>query len=98
MTGNLESYLRVSSKLKLGTFEDEYTENINSVSAKPQQSTGDTEAAAQVKTCEQYELVFCPIWLAIFPPRFLLQKSKEIFLYIFSFHPSQHSPQKLNLL
>ncbi|XP_061347820.1 autophagy protein 5 [Gastrolobium bilobum] len=50
LNGNLESYRRVSSKLKLGTFEDEYTENINSVSTKSQQSTGDTDVAGQVKT------------------------------------------------
>ncbi|KAK7276179.1 hypothetical protein RIF29_17314 [Crotalaria pallida] len=49
-SGNLDSYRRVSSKLKLGTFEDEYMENINSVSTKSQQSTEETESAGQVKT------------------------------------------------
>lgn len=68
MTGNLESYRRVSSKLKLETIEDfvpkketiedEHTENIDSVSNKSEQSTGDAEAAGQVKTSEQYELEF----------------------------------------
>ncbi|CAL0315693.1 unnamed protein product [Lupinus luteus] len=50
LSGNLESYRRVSSKLKLGTFEDEYAENINPVSTKSQQSTEETEVAGQVKT------------------------------------------------
>ncbi|XP_027332096.1 autophagy protein 5 [Abrus precatorius] len=51
LNGNLESYRRVSSKLKLVTFEDEYTENVSSVS-KSQESTGDNDAAGQgqVKT------------------------------------------------
>jgi len=58
MTGNLESYRRVSSKLKLETYEDDYAENIDSLSTKSQQSTGDAEAAGQVKTSEQYEINF----------------------------------------
>nr|AFK43433.1 unknown [Lotus japonicus] len=49
LNGNLESYRRVSSKLKLGTFEDKHTENINSVLPKSE-STGDTDAAGQVKS------------------------------------------------
>lgn len=48
----------MSSKLKLGTFEDEHTENTNSASTKSQESTGDIDATGQVKTSEQYELVF----------------------------------------
>jgi len=58
MTGNLESYRRVSSKLKLETYEDDYAENIDSLSTKSEQSTGDAEAAGQVKPSEQYELDF----------------------------------------
>ncbi|KAE9596114.1 hypothetical protein Lalb_Chr17g0345871 [Lupinus albus] len=50
LSGNLESYRRVSSKLKLGTFEDEYAENINPVSTKSQQSTEETEVTGQLKT------------------------------------------------
>ncbi|KAI4299660.1 hypothetical protein L6164_033096 [Bauhinia variegata] len=46
---NLESYQRVSSKLKLGSFEDEYMGNINSSPEKSQQNTGETDAPAQVK-------------------------------------------------
>ncbi|OIW04429.1 hypothetical protein TanjilG_32621 [Lupinus angustifolius] len=49
-SGNLESYRQVSSKLKLGTFEDEYGENIGPVSTKSQQSTEETEVAGQLKT------------------------------------------------
>lgn len=58
MTGNLESFRRVSSKLKLETFDEQYTENIDSVSTKSEQTTGDAEAAGQVKTSEKYQLVF----------------------------------------
>lgn len=50
LNGNLEIYQRVASKLKLGTFEDEYIENGSSVVTKSQQSTGDTDATGQVKT------------------------------------------------
>ncbi|RDX77576.1 Autophagy protein 5 [Mucuna pruriens] len=50
LNDNLETYRRVASKLKLGTFEDEYMENVTSVSTKSQQSTGDTDATGQVKT------------------------------------------------
>ncbi|CAJ1970896.1 unnamed protein product [Sphenostylis stenocarpa] len=50
LNGNLETYRRVASKLKLGTFEDEYTENVSSVLIKSPQSTGDTDVTGQVKT------------------------------------------------
>ncbi|KAK3218695.1 hypothetical protein Dsin_012665 [Dipteronia sinensis] len=43
MNGNVEAYQRVSSKLKLGTVEDEY-------SVKPQQGTCETDTTGQVKT------------------------------------------------
>lgn len=49
MAGNLEAYLRVSSKLKLVTVEDDYTVKLNSLS-KSQQGTGETDFAGQVKT------------------------------------------------
>ncbi|KAL5129181.1 Autophagy protein 5 [Glycine soja] len=48
--GNLETYRRVASKLKLGTFEDEYMENVSSVLIKSPQSPGDTDVTGQVKT------------------------------------------------
>ncbi|CAL0317726.1 unnamed protein product [Lupinus luteus] len=47
-SGNLESYHRVSSKLKLGTVENEYTDSINS--AISQQCTEETHGAGQMKT------------------------------------------------
>ncbi|XP_047176288.1 autophagy protein 5-like, partial [Vigna umbellata] len=50
IAGNLETYRRVASKLKLGTSEDEYTENVSSVLIKSPQSTGDTDVTGQVKT------------------------------------------------
>ncbi|KAK7372282.1 hypothetical protein VNO80_05657 [Phaseolus coccineus] len=50
LNGNLEIYRRVASKLKLGTSEDEYTENASSVLIKSPQSTGDTDVTGQVKT------------------------------------------------
>ncbi|WVY89273.1 hypothetical protein V8G54_034787 [Vigna mungo] len=37
-------------QLKLGTSEDEYTENVSSVLIKSPQSTGDTDVTGQVKT------------------------------------------------
>lgn len=68
MTGNLESYRRVSSKLKLETFDEQYTENIDSVSTKSEQTTGDAEAAGQVKTSEKYQLVFLSQFGVLFSP------------------------------
>ncbi|KAK9041257.1 hypothetical protein V6N11_016366 [Hibiscus sabdariffa] len=47
MNGNLEAYQRVSSKLKLATFDDEYR---TLCSQKSQQSFGETDLTAQVKT------------------------------------------------
>ncbi|XP_017975503.1 PREDICTED: autophagy protein 5 isoform X1 [Theobroma cacao] len=47
MNGNLEAYLRVSSKLKLATIEDEYT---SLCSSKSQQGSGETDFTGQVKT------------------------------------------------
>ncbi|KAL5125282.1 Autophagy protein 5 [Glycine soja] len=50
LNGNFETYRRVASKLKLGTFEDEYMENVSSVLVKSSQSTGDTDVTGQLKT------------------------------------------------
>jgi len=54
IAGNFETYRRVASKLKLGTFEDEYMENVSSVLVKSSQSTGDTDVTGQLKTGKQY--------------------------------------------
>ncbi|KAI4307705.1 hypothetical protein L6164_030863 [Bauhinia variegata] len=48
-SGNLESYQRVSSKLKLGNFEDYYMGSFNSSPEKSQQSAGETDMPAEVK-------------------------------------------------
>ncbi|XVE77475.1 hypothetical protein DITRI_Ditri13aG0065700 [Diplodiscus trichospermus] len=47
MSGNLEAYQRVSSKLKLAIIEDEYA---TLCSTKSQQGFGETDLAGQVKT------------------------------------------------
>lgn len=47
MSGNLEAYQRVSSKLKFATVEDDYT---GLCSSKSQQGFGETDLAVQVKT------------------------------------------------
>ncbi|XVF80781.1 hypothetical protein PTKIN_Ptkin15bG0102800 [Pterospermum kingtungense] len=47
MSGNLEAYQRVSSKLKIATVEDEYT---SFYASKSQQGIGETDLAGQVKT------------------------------------------------
>jgi len=86
IAGNLETYRRVASKLKLGTSEDEYTENVSSVLIKSPQSTGDTDVTGQVKTGEQHELVCVPIWIAVFFPLLLWKISclhPPFFLIIF---------------
>ncbi|KAJ4706828.1 Autophagy protein 5 [Melia azedarach] len=49
MNGSLEGYLRVSSKLKLVTIEDEYSMKMN-FSSKSQQGNGETNVAGQPKT------------------------------------------------
>lgn len=51
LAGNLETYLRVSSKLKLGTFGDDFSVKLNSSSPKSRQSVNETDAATgAVKT------------------------------------------------
>ncbi|KAM7515921.1 hypothetical protein LguiA_005504 [Lonicera macranthoides] len=51
VNGNLETYLRVSSKLKLGTFGDDFLVKLNSSSPKSRQSVNETDAATgAVKT------------------------------------------------
>ncbi|XP_054797068.1 autophagy protein 5 isoform X2 [Prosopis cineraria] len=49
LKGNLDAYQRVSSKLKLGTFGDEFVAHIDSNAKKSQQSGGETDVAAQMK-------------------------------------------------
>ncbi|XP_059444481.1 autophagy protein 5 isoform X2 [Corylus avellana] len=50
INGNLEAYIRVSSKLKLGTVGDEYAADLYSSSLNSRQSIGDTDSTGQVKT------------------------------------------------
>lgn len=50
MNGNLEAYLRVSSKLKLGIGGDEFSAKLNSSSLKSQQSTVETDTTGSVNT------------------------------------------------
>jgi len=88
IAGNLEIYRRVASKLKLGTSEDEYAENVSSSLIKSPQSTGDTDVIGQVKTGEQHVLVCVPIWLAVFFPLLLWKISclhPLFFLIIFPY-------------
>ncbi|KAL2551269.1 Autophagy protein 5 [Forsythia ovata] len=49
LNGNMEAYLRVSSKLKLGTIGDDYSLKLNSTS-KSRQRTSDTDATAPIRT------------------------------------------------
>lgn len=48
--GDLETYRQVSMKLKLGTFEDEYTMNTKSISVKSQPKTAEIDSPGQVRT------------------------------------------------
>ncbi|KAK4742227.1 hypothetical protein SAY87_000228 [Trapa incisa] len=48
--GDLEAYRQVSSKLKLGIIEDEYSVNTNSNLPKPRASITETELTGQTKT------------------------------------------------
>ncbi|XP_062168731.1 autophagy protein 5 isoform X2 [Alnus glutinosa] len=50
INGNLEAYIRISSKLKLETVGDEYAADLYSSSFKSRQSIGDTDSTGQVKT------------------------------------------------
>ncbi|XP_057971534.1 autophagy protein 5 isoform X2 [Malania oleifera] len=50
LNGNLEGYLRISSKLKLGTVGDDYTVNLNLCSLKSQQSTAEADTTGPAKT------------------------------------------------
>lgn len=49
----MEAYLKVSSKLKLGTAGQEYAANLNSSSFVSRQTTGDTDGIGQVKTGDE---------------------------------------------
>ncbi|XP_031391463.1 autophagy protein 5 [Punica granatum] len=48
--GDLEAYRQVSSKLKLGMIEDEYSINTNSITLKSQARSAETDVAGQVRT------------------------------------------------
>ncbi|XP_059623279.1 autophagy protein 5 isoform X2 [Cornus florida] len=50
LNGNLEAYLRVSSKLKLGTGGEELLAKLNSLTLKSGQSTVETDTTGPVKT------------------------------------------------
>ncbi|CAK9169795.1 unnamed protein product [Ilex paraguariensis] len=50
LNGNLEAYLRISSKLKLGIVEDEFSVKLNSSALNSQQSATDTDPSGPVKT------------------------------------------------
>ncbi|KAL5574158.1 hypothetical protein UlMin_023755 [Ulmus minor] len=50
LNGDLEVYLRIAAKIKLGTIIDDYTAKSNSQSPKSGQSTGETDVSGQVKT------------------------------------------------
>lgn len=58
---NLEAYLRVSSKLKLGIIDDQYTATSNLQSSKSGQSFGETDATGHVKTGEPIII----LWIVI---------------------------------
>lgn len=49
MPGNLESFLKVTSKLKLGAVEDEYTTKLYP-SLNSQPTAGNTDSPGLVKT------------------------------------------------
>ncbi|XP_021643575.2 autophagy protein 5 [Hevea brasiliensis] len=50
MNGNLEAYLRASSKLKFGIIEDKYTMKMDLRSQKSQKTTGEADMGGQMKT------------------------------------------------
>ncbi|WCJ25125.1 Autophagy protein 5 [Euphorbia peplus] len=50
MNANMEAYVRASSKLKLGTIEDEFAEEKDRSSQKPKKDSGEADMAAQIKT------------------------------------------------
>ncbi|XP_052190370.1 autophagy protein 5 isoform X14 [Diospyros lotus] len=50
ISGNLETYIRVSSKLKLGVGGDEFSVKLNSPSSKTQRSIVETDTSGSVKT------------------------------------------------
>ncbi|XP_020535784.1 autophagy protein 5 isoform X2 [Jatropha curcas] len=49
INGNLEAYLRASSKLKLGMVEDEFTLKMDSLSPKSQKTMVEADTAGQMK-------------------------------------------------
>ena len=50
MAGNLEAYIRASSKLKLGIIEDEFTSKLDLCSPKSCKNAGEVDTAGQMKT------------------------------------------------
>ncbi|XP_050226320.1 autophagy protein 5 [Mercurialis annua] len=50
MNGNLEAYMRASSKLKLGVIEDEFSLKLDLCSPKSRKTTSEVEMAGQMKT------------------------------------------------
>ncbi|XP_010549795.1 PREDICTED: autophagy protein 5 [Tarenaya hassleriana] len=50
MEGNLAGYTRISSKLKLGAIEDEFSRKMSLLSPKSGQGVPETDVAGQVKT------------------------------------------------
>lgn len=50
MAGNLEAYLRASSKLKFGIIEDENTLKMDLHSQKSRKTDGEADMGGQMKT------------------------------------------------
>ncbi|GMP32383.1 hypothetical protein CsSME_00006167 [Camellia sinensis var. sinensis] len=72
MNGNLEAYLRVSSKLRLGIGGDEFSAKLNSSSLKSQQSTVETDTTGSVNTGKCFTLLDA---LKTLLPEFFAEKS-----------------------
>ncbi|KAF2290514.1 hypothetical protein GH714_014204 [Hevea brasiliensis] len=72
MNGNLEAYLRTSSKLKFGIVEDEYTLKIDLCSQKSRKTTGEVGMGGQMKTGKCFTLHDA---LKSLMPEFLVDKS-----------------------
>ncbi|XP_071915837.1 autophagy protein 5 isoform X2 [Coffea arabica] len=56
LNGNLEAYIRVSSKLKLGLGGDDFSIKLNTSSLKYRQSAADAEASATIKAGKCFTL------------------------------------------
>lgn len=53
MAGNLEEYIRTSSKLKIGIIEDDYTLKTDLCSQKSRKTTGEAAESGQTKAGKQ---------------------------------------------